>query len=636
MTTPHFSLNWPINWKTETIRLMKYDLINDDLLNICKTASTEELEELSSDIREFLIDKVSKTGGHIASNLGIVELSIALMRVFDSPRDKIIYDVGHQSYVHKILTGRASGFDSLRKFKGMSGFPKSRESEHDVYETGHSSTSVSAAYGMAVARDLAGDDYQVTAVIGDGSFTSGIVYEALNNIGANQTNINIILNDNGMSIAHNVGALNKYLDKIRSSKKYDDAKSSVKTALNKVPVVGGTIRKGLKNSKEKLKYSVITTEGHIIESLGIKYFGPVDGYNINDMVNIIKAASEYDGPTLIHVLTLKGKGYYWSEMYPRKFHGISAFDPETGEPLSSGGGASFSKVFGDTLTELAFKDDKIVAIAAAMGTATGLLPFYDAHTDRYFDVGIAEEHAVVFAAGMAKQGYKPVVAIYSSFLQRAFDYLIEDIALQNLHVVFALDRAGLVGADGETHHGQFDLSYLNMIPGMTILTPADGNQLSEMLEFAIEMEGPVAIRYPRGSSEGEHLRLRKFRGSNNVINEGKDVTILAAGTMLDESIKASEILKSKGYDVGIVNVAVVKPLDTSWGSIGSRVVATVEDNALIGGFGELFNSEYKDRDYEIVNIGIPDSFIEHGDIPSLRSEYGLDANSIAEKIIEKL
>lgn len=615
---------------------MKYDLINDDLLNICKTASTEELEELSSDIREFLIDKVSKTGGHIASNLGIVELSIALMRVFDSPRDKIIYDVGHQSYVHKILTGRASGFDSLRKFKGMSGFPKSRESEHDVYETGHSSTSVSAAYGMAVARDLAGDDYQVTAVIGDGSFTSGIVYEALNNIGANQTNMNIILNDNGMSIAHNVGALNKYLDKIRSSKKYDDAKSSVKTALNKVPVVGGTIRKGLKNSKEKLKYSVITTEGHIIESLGIKYFGPVDGYNINDMVNIIKAASEYDGPTLIHVITLKGKGYYWSEMYPRKFHGISAFDPETGEPLSSGGGASFSKVFGDTLTELAFKDDKIVAIAAAMGTATGLLPFYDAHTDRYFDVGIAEEHAVVFAAGMAKQGYKPVVAIYSSFLQRAFDYLIEDIALQNLHVVFALDRAGLVGADGETHHGQFDLSYLNMIPGMTILTPADGNQLSEMLEFAIEMEGPVAIRYPRGSSEGEHLRLRKFRGSNNIISEGKDVTILAAGTMLDESIKASEILKSKGYDVGIVNVAVVKPLDTSWGSIGSRVVATVEDNALIGGFGELFNSEYKDRNYEIVNIGIPDSFIEHGDIPSLRSEYGLDANSIAEKILEKL
>ena len=615
---------------------MKYDLYKDDLINICKTASTEELEQLSSDIREFLIDKVSKTGGHIASNLGIVELSIALMKVFDSPKDKIIYDVGHQSYVHKILTGRAEGFDSLRQFKGMSGFPKSRESEHDVYETGHSSTSVSAAYGMAVARDLAGDDYQVTAVIGDGSFTSGIVYEALNNIGDNQTKMNIILNDNGMSISHNVGAMNKYLDKIRSSKRYDDAKSSVKTALNKVPVVGGPIKKGLKSSKEKIKYSVITTEGHVIESLGIKYFGPVDGYNINDMVNIFKAAYEYEGPTLIHVLTKKGKGYHWAEMYPRKFHGISAFDPETGELLSKGGGASYSKVLGEKLTELASKDDKIVAIAAAMGTATGLIPFYEAHTERYFDVGIAEEHAVVFAAGLAKLGYKPVVAIYSSFLQRAFDYLIEDVALQNLHVIFAMDRAGLVGADGETHHGQFDISYMSMIPGMTILAAADGNQLSEMLEFAVDMEGPVAIRYPRGSSEAEHLRLRKFKGSNNVISEGSDVTILAVGAMLDEALAASDILKSKGYDVGVTNVAVIKPIDTSWAAIKSRVVATVEDNALIGGFGELFNAEYSDADYDIVNIGIPDQFIEHGDIASLRKICGMDAESIAERIMEKL
>ena len=615
---------------------MKYDLYKDDLINICKTASTEELVELSSDIREFLIDKVSKTGGHIASNLGIVELSIALMKVFDSPRDKIIYDVGHQSYVHKILTGRAEGFDTLRQFKGMSGFPKSRESEHDVYETGHSSTSVSAAYGMAVARDLAGEDYQVTAVIGDGSFTSGIVYEALNNIGDNQTNMNIILNDNGMSISHNVGALHKYLDKIRSSKRYDEAKSSVKTALNKVPVVGGHIKKGLKNSKEKIKYSVITTEGHVIESLGIKYFGPVDGYNINDMVNIMKSAAEYEGPTLIHVLTKKGKGYHWAEMYPRKFHGISAFDPNSGELLSKGSGASYSKVFGEKLTELATKDNKIVAIAAAMGTATGLIPFYEAHTDRYFDVGIAEEHAVVFAAGLAKLGYKPVVAIYSSFLQRAYDYLIEDVALQNLHVVFAMDRAGLVGADGETHHGQFDISYMSMIPGMTVLAPADGNQLCEMLEFAVDMEGPVAIRYPRGSSEAEHLRLRKFKGSNNVISEGKDVTILAVGAMLDEAIAAADILKSEGYDVGITNVAVIKPVDTSWGNIESRVVATVEDNALIGGFGELFNLEYKDAGYEIVNIGIPDRFVEHGDIASLRKICGIDAESIAQKIKEKL
>ena len=613
---------------------MKYDLYKDDLLNICKTASVKELNVLAKDIREFLVDKVSKTGGHLASNLGVVELTIALMRVFDSPKDKIIYDVGHQSYVHKILTGRAEGFDRLRKFKGMSGLPKSRESEHDCYETGHSSTSVSAAYGMAVARDLAGEDYQVTALIGDGSFTSGIVYEALNNIGANKTNINIILNDNGMSISHNVGALNKYLDRIRSSKKYDEAKSSVKTALNRVPVVGNPLTNRLRSSKDKLKYSIITTEGHVIESLGIKYYGPVDGNNINDMVNIIKAASEYDGPTLIHVLTLKGKGYQWSEKYPRKFHGISAFNPKTGDTLSSSSAASYSEVFGETLTELARKDDKIVAIAAAMGTATGLMPFYEAHTDRYFDVGIAEEHAVVFAAGMAKQGYKPFVAIYSSFLQRAFDYLIEDIALQNLHVVFALDRAGLVGEDGETHHGQFDISYMSMIPGMTVLAPADGYQLSEMLEFSVNMEGPVAIRYPRGSSEAKHLRLRKFKGSNNVISTGSDITILAVGAMLDEALEAAEILKSKGLDVGITNVCVIKPMDNSWKNLESKLVVTLEDNALIGGFGEMFASEYNDRDYDILSIAIPDQFIEHGDVPSLRKVCGIDAESVAERIIE--
>ena len=613
---------------------MKYDLYKDDLLNICKTASVKELNVLAKDIREFLVDKVSKTGGHLASNLGVVELTIALMRVFDSPKDKIIYDVGHQSYVHKILTGRAEGFDNLRKFKGMSGFPKSRESEHDCYETGHSSTSVSAAYGMAVARDLAGDDYQVTALIGDGSFTSGIVYEALNNIGAQKTKMNIILNDNGMSISHNVGALNRYLDRIRSSKKYDEAKSSVKSALDKVPVVGAPITKGLRNRKERLKYSVITTEGHVIESLGIKYFGPVDGYNINDMVNIMKAAAAYDGPTLIHVLTLKGKGYHWSEKYPRKFHGISAFNPATGDLVKKSESLSYSQIFGETLTKLARDDDKIVAIAAAMGTATGLMPFYEAHTDRYFDVGIAEEHAVVFAAGMAKQGYKPVVAIYSSFLQRAFDYLIEDIALQNLHVVFALDRAGLVGEDGETHHGQFDLSYMSLIPGMTVLAPADGYQLSEMLEFAMNMEGPVTIRYPRGSAEASHLRLRKFKGSNNVISEGGDVTILAAGAMLDEALKAAEILKDKGLSVGVTNVCVIKPMDSSWKNINSKLVVTLEDNALIGGFGEMFASKYKNSNFDIINIGIPDMFVEHGDVPSLRKVCGIDAESVADKILQ--
>ena len=615
---------------------MKYDLLKDDLLKICKEAPTEDLYDLADEIRSFLIDKVSKTGGHLASNLGIVELSIALMRVFDSPKDKIIYDVGHQTYVHKILTGRADKFDTLRQFRGLSGFPKCRESEHDIYETGHSSTSVSAANGMAAARDLAGDDYSVTAVIGDGSFTSGIVYEALNNIGDRQTNVNIILNDNGMSIAHNVGALHKYLNKIRSSKKYDEAKSSVKSALGNVPILGKPISQGIRSSKERLRYSMLSEEGHLIESLGIKYFGPVDGYDIDNMVNIIKSASEYNGPTLIHVLTKKGKGYNISEMYPRKFHGIGAFNPKTGEVISKSDAPSFSKVFGDTLTELAKKDDRIVAIAAAMGTATGLLPFYEAHTERYFDVGIAEEHAVVFAAGMAKQGYKPVVAIYSSFLQRAFDYLIEDVALQNLHVVFAIDRAGLVGADGETHHGQFDLSYLSMIPGMTVLAACDGNQLAEMLEFAVNMDGPVAIRYPRGSSEGKHLRLSRFKGSNTTISEGKDVQILAVGSMLDEALDAADILKEAGLSVGVTNVAVVKPLDTSWRDIQSKLVVTLEDNAICGGFGESFTSYYKNERFGILNIAIPDEFVEHGDIASLRKVCGIDSATTADRILKVL
>ena len=614
---------------------MKYDLINDDLINICKTAPVSDLDELCEEIRVFLVEKVSKTGGHLASNLGIVELSVALMRVFDSPRDRIIYDVGHQSYVHKILTGRAAGFDTLRQYKGLSGFPKGRESIHDAYDTGHSSTSVSAAYGMAVARDISGDDYNVIAVIGDGSFTNGTVFEALNNIGANQTNVITILNDNGMSISRNVGALSKYLNVVRSSQKYDQAKVSVKSALGNVPLIGGPLSRGLRSSKQKIKYSVIGEEGHLIEDLGIKYFGPVDGYDIKQMCEIFKAASEYNGPTLIHVLTTKGKGYEWSEKYPRKFHGIGPFDTQTGQ-ASGSGGLSYSRVFGETLTALASKDEKIVAIAAAMGTATGLMPFYEAHTDRYFDVGIAEEHAVVFAAGLAKSGYKPVVAIYSTFLQRSIDYLIEDIALQGLHVVFAVDRAGLVGADGETHHGVFDLSYFSMIPGMTVLAPADGNQLAEMLEFAMGMGGPVAIRYPRGSCEAKHLRLKRFRGNNSVISEGKDVTILAVGAMLDECIEAAEMLRAKGIDAGVTNVAVVKPIDSTWSELDTSLVVTVEDNVLRGGFGEGFAAENVNAAYDILNIGIPDRFVEHGDIPSLRKECGIDADSICTRIMDHL
>ncbi len=612
---------------------MKYDLYRDDLLAICKNSSFKDLSILCDEIRQFIVDKVSKNGGHLASNLGIVELSVALMRVFDSPRDRIIYDVGHQSYVHKILTGRAEGFDNLRKYKGMSGFPKSRESVHDAYDTGHSSTSLSAAYGMATARDLAGEDYNIVAVIGDGSITGGVVYEALNSIGANQTNLNIILNDNGMSIAHNVGALSKYLMKIRYSQKYDQAKESVKFVLDSVPMLGAPISNRLRSSKKRFKYSVISDKGHLIEDFGIKYFGPVDGYDMQEMTDVLKAASEYNGHSFIHVITRKGKGCHWAAKCPREFHGGGPFNKETGELLAKSG-PTYSKIFGQKLTELAHSNKKLVAITAAMGTATGLTPFYEMHEDRYFDVGIAEEHAVAFAAGLAKSGYIPVVAIYSSFLQRAFDFIIEDVSLQDLHVVFAVDRAGLVGADGETHHGQFDLSYLGMIPGMTILAPADGIQLSEMLEFAVDMPGPVAIRYPRGSAEGEHLRLKRFRGNNNVISEGSDITILAVGAMLDEAIKASMMLKSQGFSVGVVNVSVVKPIDTSWAGLDTKLVVTLEDNVLHGGFGSSFTSAYRNSNFGIINIGIPDSFVEHGDIKSLWRECGIDADSIVGKVEE--
>ena len=613
---------------------MKYDLLNDDLLNICKNANINDLYDLSSDIREFLLDKVSKTGGHLASNLGIVELSIVLMRVYDSPKDKIIYDVGHQSYVHKILTGRANQFDTLRQFKGLSGFPKSRESVHDAYDMGHSSTSISAADGIAIARDLNGDDYNVVAVIGDGSMTGGIVYEALNNIGAKQTNVKIILNDNGMSISHNVGAASKYLAKIRSSEVYDRTKIGVKSALHNVPVVGDAISEGLRSSKETIKNSILNENGRIFEDLGITYLGPIDGYNIQDMVDVMNASNLIDGPTIIHVITKKGKGYVPSEKFPRKFHGIGPFDIQTGNILSSSNAKSYSTVFGEKITSLAKENKRIIAIAAAMGTATGLLPFYNEYPQRYFDVGIAEEHAVVFAAGLAKSGYIPVVAIYSSFLQRAYDYIIEDVALQNLHVIFAVDRAGLVGNDGETHHGIFDLSYLSSIPNMTIFAPSDGYQLEEMLEFSISIDGPVAIRYPRGSSSSNHVRLKPFVGNNYVLSKGRDITLIATGVMLDEALKVADELKESNYDVGIIYSPVVKPIDTSWHNLNTKLVVTLEDNETQGGFASLFNNEYINDEFDVINIGINDSFVEHGSVKELRNNCNIDSKSIIERVEE--
>ena len=612
---------------------MLYDLEREDLISIIKNSDYGDLEALAQEMRDFLVEKVSKTGGHLASNLGIVETTIALHKVYDTAVDRIIFDVGHQSYVHKIITGRAGAFDTLRKYKGLSGFPKSRESVHDAYDTGHSSTSISAAMGYATARDLRNEDYQVVAVIGDGAMTGGLVYEALNNIGASGTNIKIILNDNGMSIAKNVGAMSRHLNNLRTSKNYTRMKENIREALDNIPVVGQKVSDTISYTKNKIKYSLLDEQGVLFEDLGIKYIGPVDGYDLPALVEAYTAANQYDGPTLVHVITKKGKGYYWSEKYPRKFHGIAPFDADNGNILSSPTGPSYSKVFGDKLVELARADESIVAISAAMGTATGLGPFYKEFEPRFFDVGIAEAHAVVFAAGMAKAGMTPVVAIYSSFLQRAFDQLIEDICLQNLHVVFAVDRAGLVGADGETHHGMFDLSYLNMIPNMRILCPADGNQLEEMLEYAVhQYDGPIAIRYPRGSSQGNHLRLKPFTGENTVLSVGNDVTILAVGAMLDTGIEAARLLREHGVDAGVTAINVVKPMGATAVNPETKLVVTLEDNTIIGGFSDEFDRVNREQAFGILNFALPDEFIEQGSIPELRQECAMTPEDVVKGV----
>ena len=612
---------------------MLYDLEKEDLISIIKNSDYGDLDALAREIRDFLVEKVSKTGGHLASNLGIVETTIALHKVYDTAVDRVIFDVGHQSYVHKIITGRAGAFDTLRKYKGLSGFPKSRESIHDAYDTGHSSTSISAAMGYATARDLRNEDYQVVAVIGDGAMTGGLVYEALNNIGASGTNIKIVLNDNGMSIAKNVGAMSRHLNNLRTSKNYTRMKENIRGALDNIPVVGQRVSDTISHTKNKIKYSLLDEQGVLFEDLGIKYIGPVDGYDLPALVEAYTAANQYDGPTLVHVITKKGKGYYWSEKYPRKFHGIAPFDADNGNILSSPSGPSYSKVFGDKLVELARTDESIVAISAAMGTATGLGPFYKEFEPRFFDVGIAEAHAVVFAAGMAKAGMTPVVAIYSSFLQRAFDQLIEDICLQNLHVVFAVDRAGLVGADGETHHGMFDLSYLNMIPNMKILCPADGNQLEEMLEYAVhQYDGPIAIRYPRGSSQGNHLRLKPFTGENTVLSVGKDVTILAVGAMLDTGIEAARLLREHGFDAGVTAINVVKPMDAAAVNSETKLVVTLEDNTIIGGFSDEFDRVNREKAFGILNFALPDQFIEQGSIPELREECAMTPEDVVKGV----
>lgn len=596
-----------------------------------KGMSEKELELLAVEIRDFLIDNVSKTGGHLASNLGVVELTIALHKVFDSPKDKFIWDVGHQSYVHKILTGRGDQFDSLRKSGGMSGFPKRKESEHDIYDTGHASTSISAACGIAAARDIKGEHYDVVAVIGDGSLTGGLAYEALNNIGSRKSKVIVILNDNGMSISKNIGGMSNHLARLRTSVGYTKTKSRVKTMLEKIPVVGAGMAEGITGMKETLKY-LLSPEGVFFEEIGFTYIGPVNGHNIKALTEALSAAKQAEKPVLIHVMTKKGKGYRNAEENPDRFHGIGPFDKDTGNELSTSG-MTYSGVFGDEIVKLADEDDRICAISAAMRDATGLKEFSQKYPERFFDVGIAEEHAVTFAAGLAVNGLKPVCAIYSSFLQRSYDQILEDVALQNLPVVFAIDRAGVVGADGETHHGIFDITYLSTVPGMTVLAPADGSQLRKMLRYAVSLDTPCAVRYPRGKcAEDDMADDQPFDGNNIRISSGSDGDIWAVGSMLDKALEARAMLAAQGIDVGIVDVTRPHPVDTSLYEEG-KPVFTLEDGVKSGGFGEQLQNALIGK-ADVTVMAWPDKFIEHGSCDDLYEKYGLDGKSVAEKIRE--
>mgnify|MGYP000882647300 FL=1 len=596
-----------------------------------KSMDENSLELLSTGIRAFLIDTISKTGGHLASNLGVVEITVGLHKIFDFPKDKLIWDVGHQSYIHKILTGRADRFSTLRQNDGMSGFPKRSESEYDVYDTGHSSTSISAAMGLAVARDINKSDEEVIAVIGDGAMTGGPSFEALNNLGSLGSKVIIVLNDNGMSISEINGGLSDHLSKLRTSSEYQNTKNNIKKAINKIPDLGKPLSKGIANLKRTVKYAIFSG-GVIFEELGITYIGPFDGNNMSDVLRGLNQAKNAPGPVLVHFITKKGKGYKQAEQNPDKFHGIGAFDKETGVTLSKSQ-TSYSEIFGKKMFELAEKNDKLVALTAAMCTATGLDQMREKYPKRVFDVGIAEAHACIFAAGLALGGMHPVVAIYSSFLQRAYDEIIEDVCLQKLPVTFAIDRAGIVGADGETHHGIFDLSYLLPLPNMTVLAPCDAKQLEEMIEYAVSKEAPVAIRYPRGSADMTKHIVGNGEIKNNIISEGKDVSIIAVGNMLNKAIRAADILKEHGIYAKVCSASVLKPFDDSIISSEDKLIFTLEDNLIRGGFGEYIAANYTNK---VVNLGWPDKFIEHGDCEYLYKKYELDAESIAERIRQEL
>ena len=606
--------------------------------NDIKELTEEELKELSDEIRRFLIEKISVTGGHLASNLGVVELTMALHKVLHFPKDKLIWDVGHQSYTHKLLTGRKEGFDDLRKYGGMSGFPKRKESKCDAFDTGHSSTSISAGLGYVAARELQQEHYNVVSVIGDGSMTGGMAYEALNNASRLKSNFIIVLNDNTMSISKNVGGISNYLNGLRTTQVYSDLKRGVEDTIKRIPGRGERIVHQVKKTKSGIKQLFVP--GMFFEDMGITYLGPVDGHDLKTLTKTLNEAKRVNHAVLVHVVTKKGKGYLPAETNPSKFHGTGPFDVTTGETIGGSGKDSYTDIFSKVLADIGKKDERVVAITAAMADGTGLSRFAKLFPERFFDVGIAEEHAMTFAAGLAAGGMKPVFAVYSSFLQRAFDQTIHDVCLQNLPVVIAVDRAGLVGSDGETHQGVFDLSFLSTIPNLSILSPKNRWEMADMVRFAVSFQYPVALRYPRGEAyEG----LKEFRapieyGKSELLYEESEIAVMFVGHMSFLAEQVREDLKAAGYQCSLINARFVKPLDTEmiWKiSENHRILVTIEENVLTGGFGEQVEDFVMREDIplKVRTIGISDDYVEHGNVDVLRKEVGLDRESIVKKVI---
>ena len=615
--------------------LEKIEQVND-----IKQLSESDYGVLADEIREFLIRSISETGGHLGSNLGAVELTMALHLFLDLPEDKLIWDVGHQSYTHKILTGRKDGFVNLRKFGGMSGFPKRKESDCDCFDTGHSSTSISAGLGMVKARDIQGKKNTIVSVIGDGSLTGGMAYEALNNASRLETNFIIVLNDNNMSISENVGGVSKYLNNIRTADMYLDLKEGVYNSLHGKSKYGDKVVSKIRRAKSSFKQLVVP--GMFFEDMGITYLGPVDGHDISAMVHMLGEARKIRGAVLLHVITQKGKGYAPAERHPARFHGAEPFDIETGIPSKPHNKANYTDIFSTVMCKLGQRDEQVVAITAAMPDGTGLKRFRNMYPDRFFDVGIAEEHAVTFAAGLAAGGLKPIVAIYSSFLQRAYDQILHDVCLQNLPVVFAIDRAGLVGSDGETHQGIFDLSYLSSIPNMHIMAPKNKWELSDMMKFAVASNMPIALRYPRGEAFDE-LKCNRAPielGKSEAIFEEKDIILFAVGSMVKVGLAVREQLKEKGYSCSLTNARFVKPIDEDAvrEACGKyKLIVTMEENVLSGGYGEKVRAyaDSLDASVPVLNIAIPDEYVEHGNVEVLKREIGIDADSIVDKILKR-